>query len=136
MLEAFYINCFLSEQKITLDFKLVPNDLPAIVGKEYTLECTVNGTFADPSYTYEWLKDGGKIEGKDTKPQSQATDTLHFKSLKFTEGGRYTCNVTVKSNTLLSDWKDKCSMDVALEGIVYLHVTCLLTDPCIMCFAF
>ena len=60
-----------------------------IVGQNYTLTCRVHGT--DSTVTaYQWMKNG-------TLLSNEMQATLSFSSIRLSDAGQYTCEVTVKS---------------------------------------
>ena len=57
------------------------------VGQSYILSCIINGTDND-NITYQWRKDG-------TLLLTETGPALSFSSLRLSNIGRYTCEVTV-----------------------------------------
>ncbi len=64
-----------------------------------TLTCDVLGADnLNPTITHQWTRDDGN-----TLTQVGTDSTLTLSSLKFSDGGDYTCNVTVNSTFLNSN---------------------------------
>ena len=62
-------------------------------GQSYTLTCTFIGSLTNAvnvGITYQWKKDGAVMPSK-------TESTLTFSSIKLSDAGRYTCEVTVDS---------------------------------------
>ena len=78
-------------------------------GESYTLTCTFIGSTTNASITYQWKKDG-VVKPSETGP------TLSFSSLRLSDAGQYTCEVTVdsikycgvKDISLLSMFRIRC----------------------------
>ena len=71
----------------------VPTNLT--VGESYTLTCHVHGT--DNAVTaYRWMKD-------DTLLSNEMQATLFFSSIRLSDAGKYTCEVTIESKKYSTD---------------------------------
>ena len=65
-----------------------------MAGQNCTLSCTVTGVASsNPTITYQWMKNN---ETHQTLIGNNS-DTLSFPSLKLSDAGQYTCQVTVDS---------------------------------------
>ena len=78
----------------------------------YSLTCVVNGA-ENLNAVYQWTKNNG------TQTQIQVgadPAVLSFSSLKLSNAGQYTCNVTVSSLHLNNDITMKGSEDVTIQS--------------------
>ena len=64
-------------------------------GQNYTITCSIFGAEGFTP-TYRWLKNGSSIA-------SETDSTLYFPSLRLSNAGRYSCEVTVMSSLLSED---------------------------------
>ena len=87
------------EPKLKATLYLHPNDDDLVLGKDYELQCKpeldIPGMDIDRSklkYAYKWYKKGEPTDIKEKK--------FSLESFKFSNAGRYTCTVTVKSDLL------------------------------------
>ena len=55
------------------------------VGQSYSLTCSVSGGIVS---SYQWRKDGTVVQG-------QTTEVLSFSTLRLSDAGRYSCEITV-----------------------------------------
>lgn len=62
------------------------NGVTPTAGQSYALSCSVSGASA---ITYQWKKDGSVLP--ETEP------TITFSTLRLSDSGEYTCEVTVDS---------------------------------------
>ena len=77
----------------------------------YTLTCRARiiGNFC-PTITYQWIKNNGTAA-----TQLEITsNTLSFSSLRLSDAGKYTCNVTISSPTLSNDVTVAASHNIRL----------------------
>jgi len=64
-----------------------------ILGQEHSIHCAVSGADSlQPTMTYQWFHNGGAL--------SECTATLSFSSLVTSDGGEYSCQVTLTSALL------------------------------------
>ena len=74
-------------------------------GQNHTLICEASGG-GSIAYTYMWLKDGSVVSG-------QNSSTYSFSPLRENDSGKYQCNVSLGSTTMMS-------------GVVTINVVCEL----------
>ena len=82
----------------------------------YSLKCGVTGAEnLNPSITYQWTKNNGThdqiIPGNRANPE-----VLSFSPLKTSNGGRYTCQVTISSFFLNNDITIMDSQNVTVQS--------------------
>ena len=94
---------------------ILENGGAQIVGKNYTLTCTVIGGVTT-EYTYQWLRDG--------IPLSVTTATLFFSPLRETDSGDYHCEGTRNSITMKSG-----NLTISVEGIWVCIAIMILSFP-------
>ena len=75
---------------------VVSDDGTPTAGQSYTLTCSVSVASVT---TYQWRKNVSVIQG-------ETTEMLSFSSLRLSDAGQYTCEVTVNSMTYTSDKQD------------------------------
>ena len=65
-----------------------------MAGQNCTLSCTVTGlTNSNPTITYQWMKNNGTHQIQ----VGNNSNKLSFPSLRLSDAGQYTCQVTVDS---------------------------------------
>ena len=65
-----------------------------VAGQNCTLSCTATGlTTSNPTITYQWMKNNGTHQIQ----VGNNSHTLSFPSLRLSDAGQYTCQVTVDS---------------------------------------
>ena len=80
----------------------------------FSLNCMISGTGSlDPAITYQWTKNNG------TQTQVGLTNnnTLSFSTLRLSDGGQYSCQVTVSSRYLYGNLNvTSVPFDIHLQG--------------------
>ena len=67
-----------------------------VAGQSCTLVCTMSGVGgSNPTISYQWTKNNGTIQTQ----VGNNSDTLSFSSLRLSDAGQYTCQITVGSET-------------------------------------
>lgn len=79
------------------------------VGQSYTLTCNISGAGID--VTYQWRKDDADIT-------DEMQLTLSYSSLRLSNAGQYTCEVTITSSILVGGTISSTSntLDVSLSS--------------------
>ena len=85
-----------------------------VAGQSYSLTCNIiSGTngIADSRITYKWTKDNG------TKTQIRIySNVLSFSSLKFSDGGLYTCEIDLNSTVLIRNATAKTTHNLEVSS--------------------
>ena len=92
---------------------------PPIEGQPYQNDCT--GTVPDSLVGFvntSWIDSNGVVIASQTGSGS-ATAELSFNQLQLSDGGFYTCVVTVSSSLLSRTFRSASSFGLDVGGIVY-----------------
>ena len=85
-----------------------------MLGQSYSLTCNVTGTEnLDSSITYRWTKNNGT---QTQVPNGPDPKTLAFSTLRFSDGGQYSCQATVSSPYLSGDITMMDTHDVRIQS--------------------
>ena len=93
---------FNSECYISVSVTISDDGATPTLGQSYILSCLVSGEQSEDDLTYQWLKNGTM--------RSETIDTIAFPSLRLSDSGLYTCNVTVNSTMSYSG-----TIDITLQ---------------------
>ena len=76
---------------VPVDILQIATSGPSILGHNYTLTCkALVADYLCPFVSYRWTKENGTV----TQPENR---TITFSPLRLSNGGQYTCHVTVCS---------------------------------------